>query len=132
MTKVAMTWKEDHIPLHSHKYLALKCLQKTTAKLKSDNLYQVYDNILKPVIKQEGSTKVRPVFEASAREKSTPSLSQCLNCGPNLIEFNPSLLLRLRERKYGVSADIEKAFLQVFESLMGTLCVFYGGQKADN
>ncbi|GBN49156.1 hypothetical protein AVEN_69415-1 [Araneus ventricosus] len=67
----------------------------------------------RPVIKQEGSTKVRPVFEASAREKSTPSSSQCLNCGPNLIEFNPSLLLRLRERKYGVSADSEKAFLQV-------------------
>ncbi|GBN19848.1 hypothetical protein AVEN_114557-1 [Araneus ventricosus] len=137
--EVALPWKENHIPLSSHKDLALKRLQKVTTNLKSDNFYQVYDNVLKkwselgiieevppddvnsfghhlprrPVIKQKSSTEVRPVFVASAREKSTISLNQCLNCGPNLIEFIPSLLLRLQERKYGVSADIEKALLQI-------------------
>ncbi|GBM17181.1 hypothetical protein AVEN_47586-1 [Araneus ventricosus] len=67
----------------------------------------------RPVTKPKGSTKVRPVFDASARKKSTPSLNQYLNCGPNLVEFIPSLLRRLSECKYGVSSDIEKAFLQI-------------------
>ncbi|GBN02901.1 hypothetical protein AVEN_249546-1 [Araneus ventricosus] len=134
--EVVLPWKEDHMPLSSHKDLALKRLQNI--KLKSGNLYQVHDNVLKewselgiikevppddvtnfehyllhrPMIKQNGSTKVRPVF-AFSREKSIPSSNQRLNCGPNLIKCIPSLLLILRERKYGVSADIEKVFLQI-------------------
>ncbi|GBN79577.1 hypothetical protein AVEN_74291-1 [Araneus ventricosus] len=84
----------------------------------------------RPVIKQEGSTKVRPVFDASAWVKSTPSSNQYLNCGPNLIEFIPSLLLRFRERKYGVSADIEKAFLQInVRKSDRDYLRFHGGQK---
>lgn len=137
--EVTLPWKEEHLPLPSYKELALKRLEKMTKRLHSENLYDAYDNTFtewrkldfieevppadkestghylphRPVIKHYGTTRIRPVFDASARQKSTPSLNQCLNCGPNLIELIPSLILRFRERKYGVSADIEKAFLQI-------------------
>ncbi|GFT82341.1 integrase catalytic domain-containing protein [Trichonephila clavipes] len=44
----------------------------------------------RPVRKQASQTmKIRPVFDASARDKSQPSLNDCLNRGPNLIELIP-------------------------------------------
>lgn len=46
----------------------------------------------RPVIKKEGTTKIRPVFDASAKSKYSPSLNQCLETGPNLIELIPALL----------------------------------------
>ncbi|XP_035210940.1 uncharacterized protein LOC118185223 [Stegodyphus dumicola] len=67
----------------------------------------------RPVVQEHGTTKVRPVSDASARQIGSPSLNQCLESGPNLLELIPSLLLIFREFKYGVIADIEKAFLQV-------------------
>ncbi|GFT30839.1 integrase catalytic domain-containing protein [Trichonephila clavipes] len=66
-----------------------------------------------PVVKQHGTTKVCPVFDASARQVGSPSLNQCLESGPNLLELIPNLLLRFREHKYGIAADIENAFLQI-------------------
>ncbi|XP_054713458.1 uncharacterized protein LOC129222922 [Uloborus diversus] len=130
---------EDRLPLPTNKELALKRLETTTRKLCSQNLINRYDEVFKnwedsgiieevkqsenidsghylphrPVIKESSSTPVRPVFDASARTKFSPSLNQCLEAGPNLIELIPSLLLRFRENKYGVVADIEKAFLQI-------------------
>ncbi|GBM66145.1 hypothetical protein AVEN_68275-1 [Araneus ventricosus] len=68
----------------------------------------------RPVIKNSSeTTKVRPVFDASAREKGKPSLKQCLFTGPNLIESLPDILDRFRMFPIGLSADIEKAFLQI-------------------
>lgn len=68
----------------------------------------------RPVIKESSlTTKIRPVFDASARERNKPSLNQCLEKGPNLIELIPSLLIRFRERRLGVVSDIRKAFLQI-------------------
>lgn len=59
------------------------------------------------------TSRIRPVFDASARDKLTPSLNDCLECGPNLIELIPTVMLRFREGKFGVIADIAKAFLQI-------------------
>jgi hypothetical protein len=68
----------------------------------------------RPVVKEASSTtKIRPVFDASAKEVGSPSLNDCLEEGPNLIELIPAVLLRFRERRVGVSADIKKAFLQI-------------------
>ncbi|XP_054706686.1 uncharacterized protein LOC129216496 [Uloborus diversus] len=137
--EVALPWKEEHFPLPSNKDLAKRRLEKMTNGLNSKNLYVKYDETLeewyklciieevpleetvvqshylphRPVVKQYGTTKIRPVFDASAKEKSMPSLNQCLNSGPNLLELIPNLLLKFRERKYGVTSDIEKAFLQI-------------------
>ncbi|XP_055948336.1 uncharacterized protein LOC129981504 [Argiope bruennichi] len=68
----------------------------------------------RPVFKENSITKkVRPVFDASALIKGTPSLNACLESGPNLIELVPSLLNRLRKFPAGIASDIEKAFLQI-------------------
>jgi len=109
-------------------------LQTTTKRLKALNLYERYNEVFKewraesiieavpaaheeghylphgPVVKEASlTTKMRPVFDASAREVGSPSLSNCLEEGPNLIELIPAVLLRFRERRVGVSADIKKA-----------------------
>ncbi|GFX75626.1 putative RNA-directed DNA polymerase from transposon X-element [Trichonephila clavipes] len=68
----------------------------------------------RPVMKQASQTmKIRPVFDASARDKSQPSLNDCLNRGPNLIELIPDIINRFRLYPIGLSSDIEKAFLQL-------------------
>ncbi|KAJ8962702.1 hypothetical protein NQ318_001099 [Aromia moschata] len=68
----------------------------------------------RPVVKESSATtKIRPVYDASAHEKGQPSLNHCLEKGMNLIELIPSMLLRFRENKIGVVSDIKKAFLQI-------------------
>ncbi|XP_035209180.1 uncharacterized protein LOC118183698 [Stegodyphus dumicola] len=57
--------------------------------------------------------KVTPVFDTSARERNQPSLNDCLNRGPNLIELIPDITDRFRLYSVGLSSDIEKAFLQL-------------------
>ena len=108
----------------------------TLKKLEKDGLVAVYNNIFldweregiievvpedqlenfshylsyRPVVKLSSSTiKVRPVFDAqiSAHEKNFPSISQCLEKSPNLIELIPSILLRFCENKIGAIAVIK-------------------------
>jgi hypothetical protein len=64
-------------------------------------------------VKENSTTKLRPVFEASAWEQGHPSLNQCLEKGTNLIEIIPALLLRFWFHQVGVIADIKRAFLRV-------------------
>ncbi len=67
-----------------------------------------------PVIKPErATTKIRPVFDGSARTKSSPSLNQCLYTGPNNTPDLLAVLLRFRIPKVVWMADIEKAFPKV-------------------
>lgn len=65
------------------------------------------------MIKANSTTKLRPVFDASATGESSPSLNQCLEIGPNLIEQIPRILLCFRQHKIGITADIRKVFLQI-------------------
>ena len=67
----------------------------------------------RPVVKESGTTRVRTVFDASARERGQPSLNQCLEKVVNLIEIIPAILLRVRINQIGIIADIRKAFLQI-------------------
>jgi hypothetical protein len=62
----------------------------------------------RPVVKESGTTRVRPVFDASARERGQPSLNQCLEEGVNLMEIIPTLLLRFLLHWIGIIADIRK------------------------
>ncbi|XP_044759014.1 uncharacterized protein LOC123316831 [Coccinella septempunctata] len=67
-----------------------------------------------PVYKPSSTTTpVRPVSDASSGAKNQPSLNQCLEKGINLIELIPSMILRFRLDKIGITADIRKAFLQI-------------------
>ena len=66
------------------------------------------------VVKEERTTtKVRIVFDASSHEGNSPSLNQCLFAGPNLNPDLLSILLKFREHKVAIMADITKAFLQI-------------------
>ena len=131
-------WKESHSPLLSNKEWSLKRLETVTKKLREQNLFEDYNNVFRewtqeriieevpenevnnpghylphiPVIKQNITTRLRPVFDASACGRSTSSLNQCLETGPNLIELIPTMLMRFREKKISVVSDIRRAFLQ--------------------
>ena len=60
------------------------------------------------------TTKVRIVYDASAKaKKGCKSLNECLYRGPVILEDLCGLLLRFRTHKVALTADIEKAFLQV-------------------
>ncbi|XP_059060728.1 uncharacterized protein LOC131853727 [Achroia grisella] len=66
------------------------------------------------VIKESSlTTKIRPVFDASAKDKCGISLNSCLEKGVNLLEQIPQLMLNFRKEAIGVTADIAKAFLQI-------------------
>lgn len=138
--EVRLPWVEQHPPLSSNYYHANRRLLSTIQKLKNESLLSAYDEIFKewqqegiielvpmeelgnfghylphrPVIKESSlTTKIRPVFDASAHEKEKPSLNSCLEKGANLIELIPSILLKFREFRIGVVSDIRKAFLQI-------------------
>ncbi|XP_043468326.1 uncharacterized protein LOC122502371 [Leptopilina heterotoma] len=66
-----------------------------------------------PVVKLQSTTVIRPVYDASTKREGFPSLNQCLERGPNLIELVPNAINQFRERAIGVIADIRKAFLQI-------------------
>ncbi|XP_015118392.1 uncharacterized protein LOC107042036 [Diachasma alloeum] len=137
--EVLLPWKENYPTLPDNRFLAQKRLEATYANLEKRNLVKEYEDVFqgwlqegiiervpqaevenkghylprRSVIKENSTTRIRPVFDASARTKSDPSLNECLETGPNLIELIPSLLLRFREQRIGVISDIQKAFLQI-------------------
>jgi len=69
----------------------------------------------KPVIRENAdSTKLRIVYDASAKERAeVPSLNDCLHAGPSLQNKLWSVLVRGRFHLVAVTADLQKAFLQV-------------------
>lgn len=59
------------------------------------------------------TTPVRPVFDASAKDNNSISLNKCLEKGPNLLEVITAIIIRFRMRRFGILADVKKAFLQI-------------------
>ncbi|XP_011060729.1 PREDICTED: uncharacterized protein LOC105149775 [Acromyrmex echinatior] len=136
--EVLLPWKENHPSLRDNRDVAEKRLKDVTKRLRQEDLFDdyqaVFDNWLeeviiervpvlevdqenyylphRPVVKKEKTMKIRPVFDASAKVKESPSLNQCLETGPNLIEFIPALLHRFRKRKIGkaVYEKLAKSF----------------------
>ncbi|GFY66493.1 integrase catalytic domain-containing protein [Trichonephila inaurata madagascariensis] len=135
--EVALPWVLDN-QLLSNKKLAENRLESTKGKLIATGKFEEYQDVLdlwlsekiiekvndnkenfvhylphRPVIKENSTSKIRPVFDAFARTKGSPSLNDCLEKGPNFIEVMPTILNRFRKYKIGVISDIEKAFLQI-------------------
>ncbi len=59
------------------------------------------------------TTKVRAVFDASARTSTGLSLNDTLLPGPNLYPLLPDVLLKFRCHPVGMSADISKMFREI-------------------
>ena len=59
------------------------------------------------------TTKVRPVFDASAKTSTGVSLNDTLQTGPNLYPLLTDVLIRFRSHVIGFSADISKMFREV-------------------
>ncbi|KAL0841422.1 hypothetical protein ABMA28_015106 [Loxostege sticticalis] len=135
--EVRLPWKTKC--LESNYELALKRLGSTTTRLLRLGIVKDYDDVFREwiesdiiekvvnddhgtghylshhaVIRESSlTTKIRPVFNASATDKNGFSLNSCLEKGVNLIEYLPRLLIQFRKNKIGVTADIKKAFLQI-------------------
>ncbi|XP_060836320.1 uncharacterized protein LOC132918983 [Rhopalosiphum padi] len=67
-----------------------------------------------PVVKLSSlTTKLRVVFDASAKSSTGVSLNDVLMCGPTVQEELFSILIRFRAHQYVITADVEKMFRQV-------------------
>ena len=117
-----------------------KRLENLIRKLKKNELYEEYNAIIeeqlqkgiveaapeipngneyyiphKAVVKKEAeSTKLRIVYDASAREDNTkPSLNDCLHPGPSLQNQLWDILVKSRFNPVLLTGDLKKAFLQI-------------------
>lgn len=66
------------------------------------------------VVKEDkATTKLRVVYDASAKSRNEPSLNDCLLPGPALTPPIFDILLRFRLHKVALIGDLEKAFLNI-------------------
>ncbi|XP_063549129.1 uncharacterized protein LOC134756230 [Cydia strobilella] len=56
---------------------------------------------------------LRLVYDASVKVKNAKSLNECLYAGPMMLEDLTGLLIQFRCHNIGLTADVEKAFLQI-------------------
>ncbi|XP_064648538.1 uncharacterized protein LOC135500816 [Lineus longissimus] len=141
--EVALPWRSDFRPgvLLNNEMLARKRLAYLSRRLDRDhNLQDQYDavfhnyenlGIIEEVKEEEGigpvfylphrpvvretslSSKVRPVFDASATGYNQVSLNDCMETGPSLMPSLIEILIRFRRWQVALTADVSKAFLQI-------------------
>ncbi len=76
--------------------------------------YDVYYLPVRGVFKDSSSTtKVRPVFDASAKSTSGHSLNDLLEIGPNLYPHLADVLFKFRQHRIGLTSDISKMFHEI-------------------
>ena len=140
--QVSLPWKDVHSPLPDNYQLALKRLRGLRHHLlQQPALLKEYDAIIQDQVKQgivevitdptptdscavhylphhavvrqdKATTKMRIVYDTSARTTG-PSLNDCLYTGPKFDQRILDILLRFRTSKIALTADIERAFLQI-------------------
>ena len=141
--EVKMPFKEEHAMLPDNYALSKMRLSNLLKKLKSNSLLAAeYQKVIetqlesgiiekvndtepvevgkvcylphKAVIREnKETTKVRVVFDASAKTPEGPSLNDCMHAGPSLLPKLMDILLHFRLKRVGLISDIEKAFLNI-------------------
>jgi len=131
-----LPFKPDHDPLCDNYVVSQRRLQSTVKKLKSQGIYDEYDEIIKQyekdsiiekvpsneMSKESGNvhylphravvredrqtTKIRVVFDASCKVNG-PSLNDCLYSGPNLLCKIFDIFFRFRLNQIAIVADIK-------------------------
>ena len=67
-----------------------------------------------PVRKNSPTTPIRIVYDCSCHQsRDHPSLNDCLLTGPPFLNDLTAIILRFRTHRFGISTDIEKAFLHI-------------------
>ena len=139
--KVRLPLKETQSMLPDNYSLSMKRLKSLKERLdKDEDLLKRYDDVIqeqlklgfmeevkqpgivgyvtylpqKEVIREEkSSTKLRVVFDGSAKVKNGVSLNDVLYKGPCMNPMLYDLLLKFRVYPIAITADIEKAYLQI-------------------
>ncbi|XP_062616210.1 uncharacterized protein LOC134277925 [Saccostrea cucullata] len=136
-----LPWKEEVRDLPSNDTIALERTKNVIRRLSRDpDMLKTYNNIIEeqekcgfiekieqedtpnqqvhyiphhPVKKDSSTTPIRIVYDCSCKQSGYLSLNDCLEShSPQLNEI-PTILTRFRAKRYAVSTDIEKAFLQI-------------------
>ena len=76
------------------------------------------------------TTKLRVVYNASATAPDGKSLNDMVDPGPSLLPSLAGMLLRFREYKSALQADIRKAFFMVAVNPEDRTCVSCGPVEA--
>ena len=138
--EVRLPFKENRLQLNDNYELSRKRLYSNWNKLKNNesllkNYNEIFEQQLKDGIiekaghekpnevhylphhgvenKSSTTTKLRIVFDASAKTHGSPSLNQSLHTGPSLTPSLFGVLLRFRAHNVALTGDIEKAFHQI-------------------
>jgi hypothetical protein len=138
--ETSLPWKPNHPSLPNNKQGSIKRLASLHRKLQKDELSEQYDSIIRDQLasgiieeapdiphgkefyiphkcvirKSAESTKMRIVYDASARDSSdAPTLNDCLYTGPALQNKLWDVLVQQRSFPVLVSGDIKQAFLQI-------------------
>ncbi|XP_074653549.1 uncharacterized protein LOC141907710 [Tubulanus polymorphus] len=132
-----LPWRPEHPPLPTNRLNTANRTRAMVRKLNNDTR-KIYDRIIEDQIargfiesiheeneseghyiphhsvkKDSATTPIRVVYDCSFRTRQSPSLNDCLEKGPLLLNDLGSILMNFRTCDVGLSSDIEKAFLQV-------------------
>jgi len=137
---VKFPWKPDHPPLPSNYSICKNITRSLAHRLRENSeLLHLYDKIISeqeekgfiekvpdpiatrsfhyiphhPIRKASSTTPVRIVYNCSCHQSTLPSLNDCLMTGPSFLADLCGVLLRFRWYTFGLSTDLEKAFLHV-------------------
>ena len=135
-----LLWKDEDRPTNNYRMAYMRLLSEEKRLLRKPELMAAYKDELKklvdqgscsmigrrakddqlcffvphrPVVKPGAkSSKVRPVFDASCKDRTGISLNERLYNGPKRQRELPGILLRFRFGKVAMAADIRKMFHQ--------------------
>ena len=92
-------------------YIKSGFMEKVTEDTEPEGVFYLPHH---PIVKEDrATTKVRPVFDASAREKNSGSLNSYLFKGPTLQPHLNAIMMRFRLNPIAFTADVKKMFLMI-------------------